>query len=209
MRRKKRKAKGKRRLRQLAADNYLSTPDVEKLRAALAKTPSNARNAKKRIIVDVLINTGIRAEEMQELEIKDLPHRRRDKTLLIRHGKGNIERAVEVPASLIERVSRYCLVHRKGSRKNSPFVKSEQGGIISYSAIYYHVKSFGIAAGVYDLRPHKLRHTYATYVYNRFNDLRFVQEQLGHSCSRVTENYVGVLGIDRGKELEHIFDHIA
>ena len=42
------------------------------------------------------------------------------------------------------------------------------------------------------LSPHKLRHTYATAVLNNSNNLRAVQELLGHSRSTTTEIYTHI-----------------
>jgi site-specific recombinase XerD len=52
------------------------------------------------------------------------------------------------------------------------------------------------------LSPHKLRHTYATYLIKGGAELRAVQTLLGHSSIKVTEIYTHVDTEDRRRAAE-------
>lgn len=203
--RKKPKPPAKRRKRQISADNYLKTDELELLNDKLKDELTDKREAKKQMIVYTFLHTGLRSEELADLEMRDLPHKRNKNTLRVRHGKGNIERLVEVSEDFIHEVAEYCRKYRPKARDTSPVFRSERGGMLSYGSIFFQVRSFGEGAGIVRLRPHILRHTYATYLYQKTRNLRYVQEQLGHSNSATTEIYTGIITIDRNEQLTSLY----
>ena len=70
----------------------------------------------------------------------------------------------------------------------TPLFLNERGKPLEYWSVYGRIKTVAMRSGV-DLRPHILRHTYATQVYGKGGDLRFVQDQLGHGSPAVTGVY--------------------
>ena len=52
------------------------------------------------------------------------------------------------------------------------------------------------------LHPHILRHTYATKLYSIEKDLRFVQDQLGHTSPETTSIYARTSQDDRKRQVE-------
>ena len=69
---------------------------------------------------------------------------------------------------------------------------NEAGERISPRYFQKALKAYGEAAGIEDLHPHRLRHSYATHLLDMGADLREIQELLGHASLATTEKYTAV-----------------
>jgi integrase len=198
---------GRRRARQISADKYLRPAELAKLKDYFKAQPATYSSETTALIVNIGLCAGLRREEIADLIMRDLPHNRRSLSILVRHGKGNVEREVEITANLSAMIETYCRTWRKKARIASPLFKSRLGGHMSPCQIWRRVRAVALASGV-KVWPHKLRHTYCTYVYNEIRDLRYCQNQLGHSTAVITEAYTGLLEADREMQLEKLNAHL-
>ncbi len=98
--------------------------------------------------MELFINTDIRASELVNLDIRDLPPKHGKNCIWVRDGKGKVSRSVDIPESLIKRLARFVKLHRKGARANSPLLVSEQGGRMIYRSVYSKKKRIGQQAGM-------------------------------------------------------------
>lgn len=71
-------------------------------------------------------------------------------------------------------------------------VPAKRGGYMTPGSFRRQYDSFFDGLPVRRLSPHKLRHTYATYLIKGGAELRAVQTLLGHSSVKVTEIYTHV-----------------
>ena len=179
----------------LAPDKYLSEAQLKKLRryirdkADLARMRAGSRGVIDELIVELLVNTGLRASELCNLNIGDLPARHGKDCIWVRDGKGKVSRTVDISEKLKKRLERFVKLYRKGARAKSALLVSERGDRIIYRSIYAKIKRIGEQAGIGKLHPHMLRHTYLTRLYNIEKDLRFVQDQAGHASPTTTAIY--------------------
>lgn len=193
----------------LTPDKYLSKDQLKTLRryvrdmADAARERGSTRKVVNELIVELLVNTGLRATELCNLNIADLPVSHGKNSVWVRNGKGNVERAVDISESLKNRIARYVKLYRKGSKPNSPLLLSEWGGRMSYQGLYYRVRGIGKRVGI-DLHPHMLRHTYLTRLYNAEKDLRFVQDQAGHASPTTTAIYAKTDSASRKRQVESL-----
>ncbi len=123
---------------------------------------------------------GLRCQEIAGLRGEDVD---RDAELLtVRHGKGGHERALPLHplvAAQLPRVAGGPLFTLAGG--SSPLRSHNVSHVVND-----HLHSIGIAASA-----HTLRHWHATKLYQATNDLRMVQELLGHASVATTQIYAG------------------
>jgi len=192
----------------LPPDKFLTDTQLRRLRqyvkdmADLARQRGSSRAIIDELIVELLVNTGLRASELCDLNIGDLPVSHGKDSIWIRNGKGKVTRTVDIPESLQKRLERYVRLYRKGAKPKDPLFVSAKGGRMIYRSIYEKIKKLGRQSGIGKLHPHMLRHTYGTRLYNVEQDLRFVQDQLGHASPTTTAIYAKTNSKARKRQLE-------
>jgi integrase len=176
----------------LAPNKYLSDTQLRRLRqhvkdmADLARQRGSQRAIIDELIVEVLANTGLRASELCQLNIEDLPVSHGKEAVWIRDGKGKVTRTIDIPESLVKRLGRFIKLYRKSARPDEPLLVSTKGKRVIYRSVYEKIKKLGKKSGIGKIHPHVLRHTYLTRLYGVENDLRFVQDQAGHASPNTT-----------------------
>jgi integrase len=196
----------------LAPDKYLSETQLRKLRqyvkdkGDLARMRGGSRGVIDELIVELLVNTGLRASELCNLNIGDLPVKHGKDCIWVRDSKGKVSRVVDISEKLKKRLERFVKLYRKGTKANSPLLVSERGKRIIYRSIYAKIKRIGQQAGIGKLHPHMLRHTYLTRLYNVEKDLRFVQDQAGHASPTTTAIYAKTNNTARKRQVEALDD---
>jgi len=192
----------------LPPDKYLSDTQLKRLRqyvkdmADLARQRGSTRAIIDELIVEMLTNTGLRASEICKLNISDLPVTHGKNSVWIRDGKGKVTRTVDIPESLQKRLERFVRLYRKGAKHKDPLLVSTNGKRMIYRSIYEKIKKLGKQSGIGKLHPHMLRHTYGTRLYNVEQDLRFVQDQLGHASPTTTAIYAKTNSKARKRQVE-------
>jgi site-specific recombinase XerC len=170
--------------------------------ADLARQRGSARAIVDELIVELLANTGLRASELCDLNIDDLPVTHGKPSVWIRDGKGKVTRTVDIPESLQKRLERFVRLYRKGAKPKGPLLVSTKGKRMIYRSVYEKMKKLGKKSGIGKLHPHMLRHTYLTRLYNVEHDLRFVQDQAGHASPTTTAIYAKTNSKARRRQLE-------
>jgi len=167
----------------------LSESQVESLLAAPdVTTPLGLRD---RAMLELLYATGLRVSELVGLQ---LPQLRLDSGFLVAFGKGSKERIVPVGESAEEWVKRWLRDVRpevsKG-RHQAVFV-NYAGEPMTRMGFWKNLKAYGVQAGIRDLSPHVLRHSFATHLLEHGADLRAVQSMLGHADISTTQIYTHI-----------------
>jgi integrase/recombinase XerC len=154
----------------------------------------------RRLIIDILYQTGIRLSELISLKDRQVDaHQRTIKVL----GKGNKERIIPVSTPLLERVRAY---RERKARELEQYDRevllvSPKGKKLYPKYVYNAVKEVLSQVTTIEKRsPHILRHTFATHLTNAGADLNAIKELLGHSSLAATQVYTHNT-IDRLKEI--------
>jgi integrase/recombinase XerD len=170
----------------------LSPESIEKLLDA--PQPEERFYLRDRAILEVMYATGSRASEVVGLKLTDLYL---DSAFIKCFGKGNKQRVVPLGKPAIQALRAYLEDLRpKLVRADSetPWVFVSRGGkALTREMLWVLVKKYVRRAGLnVRVSPHTLRHSFATHLLSRGADLRTVQELLGHSNIRTTQQYTHV-----------------
>ena len=169
----------------------LSPESVEKLLAA----PQSIERfyLRDRAILELMYATGSRASEVVGLKLDDVYL---DSAFIKCFGKGNKQRVVPLGKPAVEALREYLNELRpKLARANdTPWVFVSRGSkALTREMLWILVKKYVRRAGLNtSVSPHTLRHSFATHMLSGGADLRTVQELLGHSNIRTTQQYTHV-----------------
>lgn len=182
-----------------ALPKVLSLDEVEALLSQPDRRPGRTPTAKAMLLRDkamleVLYATGLRVSELVSLRVRDL---NLDVGYLDCQGKGGKVRAVPLGDSAKEALERYLDQARQSllKGKGSPMIfLTNRGQGMTRQGFWKMLRRYGELAGIRSsLKPHALRHSFATHLLQRGADLRAVQMMLGHSDISTTQIYTHVL----------------
>ncbi|HCG77125.1 MAG: site-specific tyrosine recombinase XerD [bacterium (Candidatus Ratteibacteria) CG_4_10_14_3_um_filter_41_18] len=180
----------------------LSKKEVEDLLSLFEKRKDlfAARNL---TILELLYATGMRASEIVNLKVSDL-HLEGSYVRII--GKGRKERIVPFGDTAKTILSSYLKYWRERFiRKDRPtniLFLTRLGKGLSRQILWKMVKKYGTLTGLSKIKPHTLRHSFATHLLEGGADLRAIQELLGHSSISTTQIYTHIEK-SRLKEIHH------
>ncbi len=171
----------------------LSWSEVEALLSA-------SRDLFDAIIVAFMSESGVRVGELLALTWNDVDLERGEARVRGKYGK---ERIV-----VLGPLTRLLLTEARARMTPSP---SDRVVPLSYKAVYKRLKALARRAGLPEerVRPHVLRHTFATEALRRGMSLASLQRLLGHSSIRITELYLHLTGEDVRREYEHVWMHAS
>ncbi|WP_406312212.1 tyrosine-type recombinase/integrase [Streptosporangium sp. NBC_01639] len=146
-------------------------------------------------LIALLLSTGARAEECQRLTVADVPITARSGTARL-HGKGDEVRTVPLPLPARERLTAWLLARTELlvtqpalAEATGEGLWSGQRGRLTVDGVTDVVRATGQAAGLPGLRPHRLRHTYATRLREAGADHAQIQALLGQASIESTARY--------------------
>lgn len=153
-------------------------------------TPNALRN---KVIIFLLLDTGLRASELIGLKIKDVDLRNREIEVI--GGKGGKDRFVYISAKTAKLLWRY-LATRRDTGKHDPLLTARIGLAISVRGLELMLSRLGKKAGVKDCYPHRFRHTFAISYLRNGGDIVTLQRLLGHSDPAMTFRYLAIAEAD-------------
>lgn len=141
-------------------------------------------------ILELFYSSGLRLAELVNLDIDMLDFSEGTVTVT---GKGNKTRIVPLGSQAANALQIWLQqrtdIKIDDKNKNAVFV-TQQGRRVTPRAVQYRVKAWAIKQGINtDMHPHLLRHSFATHVLQSSQDLRAVQEMLGHANISTTQVY--------------------
>ncbi|MFL6257392.1 MAG: tyrosine recombinase XerC [Pyrinomonadaceae bacterium] len=176
--------------------NHLSVEDAVRF----IETPDVATDLGKRdrAILEMLYGTGVRVSELVKLDMRDIDFRGR--TIRVK-GKRRKERVVPFGEPALHALMRYLTEARPAFLNNAPMAERDERAVfLNYQGTRINTRSVGrmedkyikICAGIHDISPHSLRHSFATHLLDSGADLRDIQELLGHARLSTTQIYTHV-----------------
>lgn len=143
------------------------------------------------MLVDLALSTGLRVSEMANIRLRDLKLKRRILTVTRVKRKHPQSESLGVDPALVKHLREFTAWKKDcGHRmkKDSPLFVGQRGPLTAIGlaqAWKSAVKKAGLPA---EFSIHSARHTLATHLLRKTNNLRQVQKQLGHSSPTTTAN---------------------
>lgn len=164
-------------------DALLDSPDIT--------TPIGLRN---KAMIELLYATGVRVSELVTLKLASIDLQR---GLITAFGKGSKERLVPMGESAMVWVKRYIEEARAvigGRRLSDDLFLTSRGKGMTRQNFWVIIKEMALKANIDRdrIKPHILRHCFATHLLERGADLRIVQAMLGHADISSTQIYTHV-----------------
>lgn len=169
----------------------LSPEEVGRLLAAPAG--GGAHDLRDKALLELFYSSGLRVSELAGLAIQqvDLEH-----GFLRVFGKGSKERVVPIGRKAADAITVWLesgRPHFVKPRTGSQLFLSERGTALSRVTLWLIVKKHAARAGITQpVKPHLLRHSFATHLLSGGADLRAIQEMLGHANIGTTQIYTAV-----------------
>lgn len=142
-----------------------------------------------RAILELFYSSGLRLSELVSLTIEQCDFL---KGTVVVTGKGNKTRIVPMGSHAIQAIQQWLKQrsHLKMTKDETHVFLSKQGKPLTGRAIQYRFKKWALTKGLnINMHPHLLRHSFATHVLQSSQDLRAVQEMLGHANISTTQVY--------------------
>ena len=161
---------------------------VESTQQLLDEKPTTSALIQDAAMFELLYSSGLRLGELVALNVGDgrLDLREGEVTVT---GKGSKTRTVPVGAKAREALAAWLAVRNAAPTEKALFVGA-RGRRISAGTVGTRLKRWAQRRGLSErVHPHMLRHSFATHVLQSSQDLRAVQEMLGHASISTTQVY--------------------
>lgn len=171
---------------------FLSQDELDKFLQAVDNAQLSPKIlARNKLIIKLIVYTGIRVNEALNLKRKDIIPAQ-DCYLVQIRGKGNKPRVVMIRKNHIQNLLDVWLEQRSTLvPKQDLLFCNAKGAALTQSYIYQIVENILTEAGLRKEKngAHMLRHSFATLLYNQKHDLILLQEALGHADLNTSRIY--------------------
>ena len=170
----------------------LSLEEVEKLLDA-PKAGSHL-GLRDKAMLETLYATGMRVSELVSIKLNDL---NLQTGYIVTYGKGSKERIVPLGETATTYIKQYIDSARPillKQRKSEHLFVTSRAKRLTRQAFWAMIKRYALLAGIFrdKVKPHTIRHSFATHLLERGADLRSIQTMLGHSDISTTQIYTHV-----------------
>jgi integrase/recombinase XerD len=176
----------------------ISVEEVERLmdaprKAAESGAPESYRDL---AMLETLYSSGMRVSELVALDIDDVEIEQ----MSVRcPGKGGRSRTVPLRQGAVDAITDYLEQGRPQfvHGDESALFVNHRGGRLTRQGFWLILKAYADQAGVGEITPHTLRHSFAAHALNGGADLRDVQKLLGHVSISTTQVYRRISSADQ------------
>jgi len=149
--------------------------------------------ARSRALLATMCYTGLRASEVVALRLKDISTESR--TLLVASGKGGKARSLFPPPSFFTAYQAWIAERDKDKPEHDFVWTQNKSRHISDDWLRHHleeIKAIGGLKGHENIKPHSLRHWFATMMLRNGATIKQIQIALGHSDVTTTATYLHI-----------------
>ncbi|MGE0873348.1 MAG: tyrosine recombinase XerC [Burkholderiales bacterium] len=168
----------------------LSVDEAQRLFSVTETEPAAPADARDRAMFELLYSSGLRLAELVSLDARQARELVASGEVTVT-GKGSKTRTVPVGAKARDALAAWLQVRAQlaATGEGALFVGA-RGRRIAPGVVQTRLKAWARRCGVeVSVHPHMLRHSFATHVLQSSQDLRAVQEMLGHASISTTQVY--------------------
>lgn len=173
---------------------FLSEEEMERL--LLAPDITTDLGVRDRALLETMYAAGLRVSELCGLRVVDVAL---DAALLRCHGKGSKERMIPIGKSAVHWLQRYLAIRKAFGNQGKAELFLHRGRALTRQTAWLIIKHHAATAGVPDISPHTLRHSFGTHLMQHGADSRSVQALLGHADISTTEIYTHITDLHMRK----------
>src|SRR5438270_68718 len=174
---------------------FLTEEEMERL--LLTPNTGTDSGVRDRAMLEVMYAAGLRVSELCALKTGDVDI---DAALITCHGKGSKQRRIPIGKSAVHWLQRYLGVRKRlGNEARPDLFFGPRARPLTRQTAWSIIKTHAARAGVPDISPHTLRHSFATHLMQRGADSRSVQAMLGHADISTTEIYTHITDLHMRK----------
>ncbi|MBQ6534538.1 MAG: tyrosine recombinase XerD [Opitutales bacterium] len=167
---------------------------VEEVAALLESPPKDTpEGARDRAMLELMYGSGLRVSELCSIKGSDIDVAER--VMRVR-GKGSKTRLVPVGDYALEAIGAYMPFRAEllGGRMADELFVTRRGAKMSRKTFWYNIKKYARAVGIEkNVKPHILRHSFATHLLRNGANLMSIREMLGHSDLATTQIYTTLM----------------
>ena len=165
------------------------TLDVDQVTGLLEADIQTALEIRDQAAFELFYSTGLRLSELASLNIKDIDLTGKD--LKVWTGKGNKSRILPIGGKAAAALQDWLQVRETFNAGNeTALFLSNQGNRLGQRSIQRRLQQWCQNKGIPEhVHPHMLRHSFASHLLESSQDLRAVQELLGHDNISTTQIY--------------------
>jgi integrase/recombinase XerC len=167
----------------------LSVEQAQRLLERDAGATDDAAAARDAAMFELLYSSGLRLSELVSLDVGDgrLDLGAGEVTVT---GKGRKTRTVPVGARARDALKRWLALRVGLAREGeAALFVGARGARIAAGTVRVRLHAWALRRGIDAVHPHMLRHSFASHVLQSSQDLRAVQEMLGHASIATTQVY--------------------
>jgi site-specific recombinase XerD len=162
----------------------LNEPEQNLLRQEIYRS-GNQRDI---AMIELMIGAGLRIGEVESLNLVDIQLTTRNGMVAVHEATGRKYRMVPLHREICNALRAYLEIRPKA--EEALFI-SQKGGRLTANAIWKIVKKYGNNAGLAELTPQSLRHTFGTMLIQKHNvDIATTAALMGHESIATTAIYM-------------------
>jgi integrase/recombinase XerC len=166
------------------------TLDVDQINGLLEAGTNSVLEIRDLAMFELFYSSGLRLSELNALNLSDIDLS--DQTLIVRSGKGGKSRLLPIGSKAVNALNTWLaqrLMFTSVDDETALFV-SNRGTRLGKRSIELRLAFWCKKKGISEhIHPHMLRHSFASHLLESSQDLRAVQELLGHSNISTTQIY--------------------
>jgi len=160
--------------------------DVDQLSGMLDTKPDSTLEIRDLAMFELFYSSGLRLSELSALNIDDIDLSQQ--SLKVLQGKGGKQRNLPIGSKAVLALQKW-LAYRPDSSELALFT-SAKGNRLGQRSIQLRLDKWCKKIGLPEhVHPHMLRHSFASHLLESSQDIRAVQELLGHSNLSTTQIY--------------------